>query len=73
MWLLHIALEAGADEAALEGRFKFSALPQLLAPRHLALRVAAAAVAVAILVAAVVIALASQPLETAEEIAPVGA
>jgi hypothetical protein len=40
-------------------------LLQLLAPRHLALRLAAAAVAVAILVAAVAIALASRPEETA--------
>jgi hypothetical protein len=40
-------------------------LPQLLAPRHLALRVAAAAVAVAILVAAVAIALSARPDETA--------
>jgi hypothetical protein len=40
-------------------------LPELLAPRHLALRVAAAAVAVAILVAAAAIALSSRPDETA--------
>lgn len=40
-------------------------LTQLLAPRHLALRVAAAAVAVAILAAAVAIALSSRPQETA--------
>jgi hypothetical protein len=40
-------------------------LPQLLAPRHLALRLAAAAVAVAILVAAVAIALSSRAAETA--------
>ena len=39
-------------------------LPQLLAPRHLALRLAAAAIAVAILVAAVAIALSSRPQET---------
>jgi hypothetical protein len=40
-------------------------LPQLLAPRPLALRVAAAALAVALLVVAVAIALASRPEETA--------
>jgi hypothetical protein len=40
-------------------------LPQLLAPRHLAVRLAAAAVAVAILVAAVAIALSSRAEETA--------
>jgi hypothetical protein len=40
-------------------------LPQLLAPRHVALRVAAAAVAVAIVVAAVAVALGSRAAETA--------
>jgi hypothetical protein len=40
-------------------------LPQLLAPRHLAVRVAAAAIAVAILVAAVAVALSSRAEETA--------
>lgn len=40
-------------------------LLQLLAPRHLAVRIAAAAVAIAILLAAVAIALASRPDETA--------
>lgn len=40
-------------------------LPQLLAPRHLAVRIAAAVAAIAILLAAVAIALASRPDETA--------
>ena len=40
-------------------------LPQLLAPRHVAVRLAAAAAAVAILVAAVAVALSSRPDETA--------